>query len=148
MSIYTRVSDSCSMKKLASTAPPQIQYTYVRFIYRMGAVLCGCTSITLPYSSIGRTLEVKSCTKMSLSILIIIPTVLLMCWLKVNLILSTTTPRSFSITVSSSCTIVPSSAVILILWVFVSDPHSLALLWVEFKLPFTSPFSDAVNVLL
>ena len=39
MSIYTRVSDSCSMKKLASTAPPQIQYTYVRFIYRMGAVL-------------------------------------------------------------------------------------------------------------
>ena len=37
MSIYTRVSDSCSMKKLASTAPPQIQY--VRFIYRMGAVL-------------------------------------------------------------------------------------------------------------
>ena len=27
------------MKKLASTAPPQIQYTYVRFIYRMGAVL-------------------------------------------------------------------------------------------------------------
>ena len=35
MSIYTRVSDSCSMKKLASTAPPQIQYTYVRFIYRL-----------------------------------------------------------------------------------------------------------------
>ena len=33
MSIYT-VSDSCLMKKLASAAPPQIQYyIYVHFIY-------------------------------------------------------------------------------------------------------------------
>ena len=78
--------------------------------------------ITLPYSSIGLTLEVKSCinlfVSMFLKLRLIIPTtwfafttVLLMCWLKVNL-LSTTTPRSFSITVSSSCIIVPSSAVI------------------------------------
>ena len=39
MSIYTSVSDSCLMKKYASTAPSQIQYyIYVHFIYRMGAV--------------------------------------------------------------------------------------------------------------
>ena len=39
-------------------------------------------------------------------------TILFMWWLKEVNLLSTTTPRSFSMTVSSSCTIVPSSAVI------------------------------------
>ena len=43
MSIYTSVSDSCSMKKLASTATPQIQYI------RAFHLLNGCSTIMWLY---------------------------------------------------------------------------------------------------
>ena len=84
-----------------------------RFISSVSGFICHC----------GRaTMDVKTCTHIYLSINLklrrsmavtwfALPTMQLMCWLNVNL-LSTTTPRSFSITVSSSCTDVPSSEVI------------------------------------
>ena len=78
-----------------------------------GFILCHC----------GRaTIDVKTFTHIYLSMNLklrqsmvvtwfALPRMQWMCWLNVSL-LSTTTPRSFYITVSSSCTGVPSSAVI------------------------------------
>ena len=86
-----------------------------RCIVSVSGFICHC----------GRaTLDVKTCTHIYLSmnlklrwsmavIRFALPTMQLMCMLNVNL-LSTTTPRYFSITVSSSCTGVPSSSSVIV----------------------------------
>ena len=86
-----------------------------RCIVSVSGFICHC----------GRaTLDVKTCThiymsmnlKLRMSMVLTwfaLPTIQLMSWLNVNL-LSTTTPRYFSITVSSSCTGVPSSSAVIV----------------------------------